>query len=716
MKVFQIHLGLLPIPPNGWGAVEKIIWEYYCNLNKVGLECEIKYLNDISYNNNTIVHVHVANLANECHKRKIPYIFTIHDHHAYLFGKESKVFKENLEAIENSVISTCPAKYLVDYFGSKKLRYFSHAVNTEQFLFTRKEKLTHKLLCVANNGYANNQSYDRKGFAYAIQAAKDLNLPIVVAGPSNNKKFFETLDSELNNYENLTKMYDLTENQLISLYNENTIFVHASELEAGHPNLTLLEAMSCGLPVVGTFEETRYDGMIVVERDVEQIKSAIKQIIDNYEKYQSDALNNAKNNSYKVRTSELVNLYDEYTEKIFGNKFINSYNSTIKKVVGNNDKIRLKLNFNDKPYLELENPNDASEVFNVKFTDRETNVVKYECNLQHGWWGACSLNYYIPYNIIVKSEKTGLVVNNYDLSLKDKTVLIEYDSASLGDQLAWMPIANQFKKKHNCNLFVNFPLNKIFEPKYPHIKFCHPSQFDLTPYATFKLGWYVDEKTGVNPNRHKTDPRKIPLQKIASDYLGLEYLPERPLLDFQIKERPIQNKYVTIATQSTAQAKYWNFENGWQIVVDYIKTRYNLEVICIDKHNIFGNGNDCINHIPQNSLDFTGDIDLTERMNQIYHSEFFIGLPSGLSWLSWALNKPTILISGFSYPYTEFETPYRVHNPNVCTGCWNDSLFDRGNWKWCPKSDKKELFECTKSITPDMVMNNIDMLIKNENL
>lgn len=161
----------------------------------------------------------------------------------------------------------------------------------------------------------------------------------------------------------------------------------------------------------------------------------IKQIIDNYEKYQSDALTNAKNNSYKVRTTELINLYDEYTEKIFGNKFINSYTTTIKKFTVNDDKIKLKLNFNDKPHLELENPNNSSESFNVKFIDNETNIIKYECNLQHGWWGSCSLNYYIPYNITVKSEKTGLVVTDYNLNLKDKIVLIEYDSSSLGDQL-----------------------------------------------------------------------------------------------------------------------------------------------------------------------------------------------------------------------------------------------------------------------------------------
>jgi hypothetical protein len=84
--------------------------------------------------------------------------------------------------------------------------------------------------------------------------------------------------------------------------------------------------------------------------------------------------------------------------------------------------------------------------------------------------------------------------------------------------------------------------------------------------------------------------------------------------------------------------------------------------------------------------------------------------------MSWALEKPTIMISGFSYDYTEFETPYRVQNKNVCIGCWNDSYFDRGNWMWCPKSEKQEMFECTKTITPKMVTETIDRLIKDYNL
>lgn len=712
MKIIQVHLGLLPIPPNGWGAVEKIIWEYYQNLNSKGLSCEIKYLNDIKYTDNTIVHVHVANLANECHSRGIPYIFTLHDHHAFLYGKDSSVFKENLQAIENSIISTCPAKYLVDYFGSKKLRYFSHAVNTNQFSFTKNKREGYKLLCVANNGYANDQSYDRKGFTHAIQAAKELNLPITIAGPSNNKKFFETLSKELNNYKKLSKVFDLDEEKLIKLYNEHNIFIHASELEAGHPNLTLLEAMSCGLPVVGTFEEKNYDGMIVVERDVKQIKDAIKKIKENYEYYQSIALQTAKNNSYEERVYELINLYDEYTEKLFGKNFIDVYENTEKNQ--NESVLTTKINysFNDRAFVEIENPLNTEESFNVQFIDKSTNLIKYQCDLKHGWWGACNFTYYVPFNILVKNKKEEVILN-YDLNLKNKKVLIEYDANSLGDQLAWMPMTEQFRKQHDCDLHVKFPLNYLFENKYPDIKFV--SNSDSHYFATYKLGWYVDAKTGINQDRHKADPRKMPLQKVASDYLGLKYNPERPLLDFKVTTRPIDKKYVVIATQSTAQAKYWNRKDGWQQVIDYLKS-INYEVICIDKHKIFGNGENYVNFMPQNALDYTGDRPLHERINQLYHADFFIGLPSGLSWLSWALNKPTILISGFSYPYTEFNTPYRVQNYDVCTGCWNDDLFDKGNWKWCPKPNKKEDFECSKAITSEMVINTIDKLKKDNNL
>ena len=192
MKIVNVTPGLIPIPPNGWGAIEKIIWENHLNLLAEGHDSQILFLDDVPADVD-IVHIHVANLANLAYERGIPYYFTMHDHHAYLYGKDSHAYKENLQAIKNAKKAFVPAKYLIDWFEGIP-EYFSHGVNIDYFI--PGEFKGHKLLCVANNGYANNQSYDRKGFKFAIEAAKQLNLPITIAGPSNNKNFFDTLMNE----------------------------------------------------------------------------------------------------------------------------------------------------------------------------------------------------------------------------------------------------------------------------------------------------------------------------------------------------------------------------------------------------------------------------------------------------------------------------------------------------------------------------------------
>jgi len=407
MKIININPGLISIPPNGWGAVEKIIWDYHLELNKLNVQNEILYLNDVKYDDSMVVHVHVANLAIMCYERGIPYIFSIHDHHAYLFGKESHCFKQNLKAIEHSVFSLSPCKFLVDYFGSKKLRYFSHAVNTNTFVNKNYNVEGTKLLCVANNGYADNQSKDRKGFKIAIQAAMALDLPLTIAGPSNNKKFFDTLEPEFNNYSKLTKLFDLNEAELIELYNKHSIFLHFSELEAGHPNLTLLEAMSCGLPVVGTFEEKTYNGMIVTERDADQAISAISKIMGDYKKYKQSALDAAIANSYSARVLQLTGLYSEYREKIFGNQLIDSYNECKQVYIEPKNTIRISHEKNGTK-VTVGGLNEIK--YKVKFVDYSNNHVTYECPITIGMWTMCPAKYKNDWGVEVYDITNGTEV------------------------------------------------------------------------------------------------------------------------------------------------------------------------------------------------------------------------------------------------------------------------------------------------------------------
>jgi autotransporter strand-loop-strand O-heptosyltransferase len=67
------------------------------------------------------------------------------------------------------------------------------------------------------------------------------------------------------------------------------------------------------------------------------------------------------------------------------------------------------------------------------------------------------------------------------------------------------------------------------------------------------------------------------------------------------------------------------------------------------------------------------------------------------------------MISGFSHPGTEFDTPWR----HTCHSCWNDPAlrFDHKDFLWRPRhKDTPRQFECTRSITPEQVKQTIARL------
>ena len=203
MDIVQVATGLISIPPNGWGAVERIIWEYDTNLTSLGVNSLILDWSNVEKRDNQIVHCHMANTALDMRDRGIPYIYSLHDHHAEWYGKDSVVYRNNLEAIKGSVFSICHSKHIIDYFdGTDKLFFLPHGVNTSFFKY--KETVgDHALLMIANNGIAGESTIDRKGFRYAIEAAMELDLPITIAGPENNHEFFNG-HRDLLKYDKLT--------------------------------------------------------------------------------------------------------------------------------------------------------------------------------------------------------------------------------------------------------------------------------------------------------------------------------------------------------------------------------------------------------------------------------------------------------------------------------------------------------------------------------
>jgi len=100
-------------------------------------------------------------------------------------------------------------------------------------------------------------------------------------------------------------------------------------------------------------------------------------------------------------------------------------------------------------------------------------------------------------------------------------------------------------------------------------------------------------------------------------------------------------------------------------------------------------------------------------MEELKKSKAFIGLSSGLSWLSWALRVPTVMISGFTDPITEMNDCIRISAPKgKCSGCWSRHRFDPGDWNWCPdhKGTSRQ-FECSREITADMVIKELEKIL-----
>jgi glycosyltransferase involved in cell wall biosynthesis len=336
MEIVQIATGLITIPPNGWGAVERIIWEYKQVLESFGNIVNIKYMNDIEKKDNLITHAHLSNQALHCRDLGIPYIYSLHDHHVEWYGKDSNVYKNNLEAIKSSIFSITHTEHYIDYFdNTDKLFYLRHGANTDFFKPNYDQK-PHKLLMIANNGLGGDAGFDRKGYIFGIEAAKKLNLPITIAGHTDNKKFFE-IHPNLIDYEHLTLLLtNPTDEETRALYQSHTIFLHPSMLEAGHPNLTLMEATACGIPIVGTYKGTKPIPSMHILNNIttEDLVDGILDVMNNYEERKKDICNKNKEYSW-YEVGKILNKYyhntllinKEYTSIETKNLYINAYDN-----------------------------------------------------------------------------------------------------------------------------------------------------------------------------------------------------------------------------------------------------------------------------------------------------------------------------------------------------------------------------------------------------
>jgi autotransporter strand-loop-strand O-heptosyltransferase len=232
---------------------------------------------------------------------------------------------------------------------------------------------------------------------------------------------------------------------------------------------------------------------------------------------------------------------------------------------------------------------------------------------------------------------------------QNKVIFIKLDGYALGDNIAWIPYVEEFRKKYSATVICSTFWNDLFIDAYPEILFVKPNTQINNVYAQVYIG--ANEK-----NNFKYSPINSinnPLQKVASSILGLEHKEIKPKIsNMLIKEKKHDFKYVTLSEFGSTKEKNWKY--SWQPIVDYL-SNYNYKVVVISKEKTK----------LINVIDKTGDLPIEDRVNDIYHAEFHLGVSTGLSWLSWGLGTHVVLLSDYTPYYHEFQTNITRIGTNV---------------------------------------------------
>jgi autotransporter strand-loop-strand O-heptosyltransferase len=342
--------------------------------------------------------------------------------------------------------------------------------------------------------------------------------------------------------------------------------------------------------------------------------------------------------------------------------------------------------------------------YKVDFINQKTNQIMYSSTIQNNMWTKCSVEYFVNWKIVI--YENGKLWKEHYYDARSKRIYVALDSKALGDSLAWFPYIEEFRKKHGCEMVASTFMNHMFVDQYPNIEFVEPGTSVETLYGMYSVGLFYNEDSSINILKNPSDPKHQTMQKMCSDILGLDFVEVKPLIKKRVVEKP-QQKQITIAIHGTAQPKYWNNPFGWQEVVDWLNGKgYAVKLLSKEGDNYMGN------KIPTGVFQHPpGPIEGV--MDEMLKSEAFIGIGSGLSWLGWSLNVPTVLISGFSYKWAEMSDCIRIGAPTgKCEGCFNRLRLDAGDWNWCPDhKDTPRQFECTKSITGEMVIKELEKFL-----
>ena len=286
-----------------------------------------KYLLKKFNQNNTIdiIHVHNSSAGKVAlwmkKKFNVPYIITEHSSNYARKLIPEKEIKSYVSVYKNAsyrvAVSKEFCKILKDTFDLE-FNYLANVVDTNYFIPKTKVDKEFQFINIANLDRNKNQMLLIQAVSKVFQQNKSVKLVILGAGSEYNNLKTEIHKLKM---QNQIKLFGFAKREMVlDALQQSDAFVLSSKYETF--GVVLIEAMSCGLPVIATrcggpesIIENDSLGQLVNNDDLDELSNSMNEMYENYNNY------SAKNiRSYVI---------DNFSEKSISTKLINVYNKVI---------------------------------------------------------------------------------------------------------------------------------------------------------------------------------------------------------------------------------------------------------------------------------------------------------------------------------------------------------------------------------------------------
>ncbi|MFZ4451735.1 glycosyltransferase [Salibacterium aidingense] len=230
------------------------------------------------------------------------------------FGSKIKKAVKNADKV---IAVSQPLKNTMQKYVKRDIEVVPNIISTNKFQLTQYNSKNHipQIVTVGTLSLDDNKGYFDLIYNLYVLKTKGYCFHCQIIGEGQNKEHLFEQRNQLGLEHQIDFVGSMPNDELVQLYNESDFFVSTSKIETF--GVAIVEAMSCGLPIVATYSggpETFIDRNIGVlaKHSSRDIADKLEYMLNNYTQY----------DPYQIRQKVIdnfsENIYLERMQRIYG--------------------------------------------------------------------------------------------------------------------------------------------------------------------------------------------------------------------------------------------------------------------------------------------------------------------------------------------------------------------------------------------------------------